>query len=248
MKQMDYEDFAGDFGMWAEKFKPFITGPQMFNIYQKLKQDAKTHTIFPKSDATFRSFGLTVPHNIRVVWYLMDPYPGVYFKTKLPQATGIPMDCSNSEDGKLQPSLIKFYQGMEEDLGYTVEKSKDLSYLLHQGVLLLNAELTVLKGVTGSHAGLWEPFQKFFLEEIMRGTTGISYVFSGENCKSLIKYVNEDANYIFETEHPVAASYGQRKWNHDNIFSSINKICLGNMGRPYEIMWDKKQWENELPF
>lgn len=249
-QMMDYNDFAGDFGMWAEKFKPFIISQEMFNIYQKLKQDAKTNTIYPKSDVTFRSFGLTVPNNIRVVWYLMDPYPGTYFKTKLPQATGVPMDCSNSEDGKLQPTLIKFYQGIEDDLGITVEKNKDLSYLLYQGVLLLNTELTVIKDRTGSHSGLWEPFHRFLLEEILSGTTGISYVFSGENSKNLIKYVNQDSNYIFETEHPVAASYGQRKWKHDNIFTKINTVCKGNFGKEYDIMWDRKEWDdmNEPPF
>lgn len=250
MGQLIFEDFAGMFGAWADRFKPFITSEAMFNIYQKLKEDARTHAIFPKSDNTFRSFGRSNPNSVHTVWYLMDPYPGVYYSNKEPHATGIPMDCTNSPDGKLQPSLIKFYQGIEDDLGVPVEKSPDLSYLLDQGVLLLNTDLTVKKGVTGSHSGLWEPFQKFFLEEIMGGTTGITYVFSGEKSRELMKYVNLDMNHIITNEHPVAASYGQRKWNHQNVFSKINHHLKGNLGKEYQIMWNKADWDdwNDPPF
>jgi len=70
--QLDYNDFAGKFGAWAELFKPFIESKDMFDIYEKIKEDAKKEVILPDSDNTFKVFAKTIPEDIKVVWYLMD--------------------------------------------------------------------------------------------------------------------------------------------------------------------------------
>lgn len=250
---LNYEEFAGKFGAWADRFKPFIESKEMYDIFQKLKEDAWTpegkrkELICPDSSNTFRAFATTVPDNIRTIWYLMDPYPRRY-KGGIMQATGIAMDCSNSPDGKIQPSLEKFYASMGKDIGKKVLESNDLTYLHDQGVMLLNTDLTCKLNKTGSHEKLWEPFQKFFLEEIMGCFTGIVYVLAGKASHRMEKFINPLGNYIFKIEHPAAASHGDRDWDCQKIFTKTNKIIEQNIGKEFTIKWDKKDWDEEPPF
>src|SRR5882672_9721621 len=110
---LDFETFRAKLGLWADKFKPFIEGKEMWDIYQKLKEDSMSDVIVPKSKDTFRAFGVTDPKDLKVVFYLMDPYPRKYTGGEF-QATGIAMDCRNSPDGKLQPSLINWYDALSK--------------------------------------------------------------------------------------------------------------------------------------
>jgi uracil DNA glycosylase len=232
---MKYEEFEPLFGDWAPKFREFIEGQEMYDIYQKIKKDALKEYIVPTSDNVFKVFQKTNPNNIKNIWYLMDPYSKSY-KNKEYQATGIALDCFNSPDDKLQPSLDIFYDGIDKNLNIKCKREKDLQYLLNQGVMLLNTDLTCKLNKTGSHAGLWEPFHKFFLEKVMYGTVGIPYVLSGNESKRLKKYINPLGNYIFEIEHPAAASRKQVDWNHKNIFSSINNLLTN------KIIWDYQEY------
>lgn len=240
--KLEFDEFAGLFGAWADKFRPFIEGKEMFEIYEKLKKDGQKEIICPKHEDVFRAFSTSFPEDIKSVWYMMDPYPKRY-KNKALQADGIAMSCSNSPDGKLQPSLEKFYEGMEKDLGYTVEHAKDLAYLCEQGVLMLNTDLTCKLNKTGSHKQLWSEFQKYFLGEVMRSTTGIVYVLCGKESVRMERYINPLGNYIVTLDHPVSASYTDTLWDCKNIFTKINKIIKSNNGS--EIYWDKRKWDKE---
>lgn len=244
-ERLNYEEFAPLLGKWAPKFKKFIEGKEMFDIYQKIKEDAKKETIVPISDNVFSVFRDSDPNNIKSIWFLMDPYPRRYKGTKIPQATGTAMDCSNSPDGKLQPSLEKFYEGMKKCLDKRVEWTPSLKYLTEQGVLLLNTDLTVKLNKTGSHEGLWSPFHKFFLEEVMRSYTGIIYVLSGNVSHKMEKYINPLGNYIFKIEHPAAASHKGTEWDCKNIFKITNKLLHDMNGS--EVFWSKEDFEN-MPF
>ncbi len=243
MDKLIFEDFAPLLGEWADRFRPFIESQEMFDIYQTLKNEKEV--IVPSSDVTFRSFANTSPRNLKSVWFLMDPYPRRY-KGGVNQATGIPMDCTNSPDGKLQPSLEIFYETMSKDLGKKVEQTPDLRYLLNQGVMLLNSDLTCKLNKTNSHDKLWEPFMKFFLEEVLSGFTGIIYVLSGNVSHRLEKYINPLGNYIYKIEHPAAASHTHKDWNNKNIFNLTNKILKANNNE--SITWDAKDYDQEPPF
>lgn len=88
MEKLDYESFKDKMGAWALKFKPFIEGKEMWDIYQTLKKDAASGTIVPKSLDTFRAFRIVDPRNLKVLFYLQDPYPRAY-KDGTPHATGL---------------------------------------------------------------------------------------------------------------------------------------------------------------
>lgn len=235
--KMEFDEFAPLFGPWADIFRPFIESEDMFNIYQKIKDEVfnKKRIVVPKYDNVFKVFQKSSPHNVKSVWYLMDPYPRRY-KDKNNQATGIAMDCSNSPDDTIQPSLETFYQSVDKYLGRRVEHRKSLQYLLDQGILLLNTDLTVRLNATGSHKGLWEKFQKFFLEQVMWSKPGIVYILSGEVSNSMEKYINPLGNHILKIEHPSFAARQQRDWNNKNLFKTMDTLS----GKTY---WDPAEYD-----
>lgn len=260
VNKLDFETFRPKLGNWANKFKPFIEGKEMWDIMQTIKKDAfdekvdkegnkvyvKRETIVPKSSDTFRAFATTEPSELKVIFYLMDPYPRKYKDGTL-QATGIAMDCSNSPDGKLQPSLINWYDAISNELGHKVEYCPSLEYLHEQGVMLLNTDLTCKLNKTQSHEGLWEPFQKYFLEEVLASDTQVIYVLCGKSSLRMKRYINPFCK-TFELTHPAAASHTHTDWDSKGVFKSINKILEENNG--YKIFWDRKAWEEfkEPPF
>lgn len=246
MEKLDYDSFKDKMGAWTPKFKSFIEGKEMWDIYQKLKIDNSQGGIVPKSSDTFRAFKLTDPRHVKVIFYLMDPYPRKYSNGEF-QATGIAMDCSNSPDGKLQPSLVNWYDAMSKELGYKVKYSPSLDYLHEQGVMLLNTDFTCKLNKTESHKGLWEPFQKYFLEEVLRSETHIVYVLCGKASLRMEQFINPFCK-IIKLSHPAAAAYSHTDWDSEGIFEQINKIIWA--ANRYHIFWDKDKWEEskELPF
>lgn len=250
-EKLDWEnEFKDKFHeSWHEKMKIAVESQWMFDIYQRLKADFLSGVkILPRSADTFNAFKYTNAGTVKVIFYLLDPYPRVY-PNKIPQATGIAMSCDNSPDGKLQPSLEKFYDAIERELKSEIDRNISLKYLLEQGVMMLNTDLTCKRNKTGSHEGLWEPFQKYFLEEIMGSTGDIIYVLCGKGSKKMKKYIYPTANHIIEVEHPAAAAYNNSDWNSEGIFIKINNI-LKSIGKT-QVYWDRAKWEeelNDLPF
>lgn len=239
-QKLEFESFKPKFGLWAEKFRPFVESKEMWDIMQVVKADAFREGVAPDSKNTFRTFGTTDPDSVKVIFILMDPYPRKYKDGQL-QATGIAMDCSNSPDGKIQPSLVYFYDALEKELGKKVERSKSLEYLHEQGVMMYNSDLTCKLNKTESHSGLWTPFQKYFLEEVMYGTTGIIYVLCGKSSQKLRRYINPLGNYIFELSHPSSAQYGSGVWDSKGVFNQINKILKENNND--HVYWNKAEWD-----
>ena len=244
MELLDFKTFEPKLGKWAPRFKPFIESKEMWDILQKLKSEGKV--VVPKSSDTFRAFSTTDPDNLKVIFYLMDPYPRQYKDGTL-QANGIAMDCSNSPDGKLQPSLIKWYDAIDKELGREVKRSPSLEYLHEQGVMLLNTDLTCKLNKTQSHEGLWEPFQKYFLEEVVGSDTQIIYVLCGKASHKMEKYINPFCR-IIKLAYPAAAEYSKGEWDSKGVFNQINSILKDNNGS--FIFWDKDLWESskDLPF
>lgn len=247
--KLDFQTFIPKLGEWAPKFKPFIESKQMWDIMQTVKQDAFKEGVVPKSSDTFRAFATTRPCDIKVIFYLMDPYPRMYKEGKIPQATGIAMDCSNSPDRKLQPSLENWYDAIEKelndnndpnDMDITINRSPSLQYLHEQGVMLLNTDLTCKLNKTSSHEGLWEPFQKYFLQEVVGADTQIIYVLCGKASLRMEKYINPFCR-IFKLTHPAAASHTHTDWDSKGVFTKINKILGDNNGD--HIFWNKDAWD-----
>jgi len=225
---MQYEKVADQFGSWGPKLRPFIESPAFDAIFKTLKDRAREGvTICPASPDVFRTFKETPYDRLKAVFLLQDPYP--WMKNGVMVADGIPMSCRNTK--VLQPSLELFYHGMQEDLKINIPRQPDLTYLANEGVLILNASLTVELNKPGSHAGIWDPFIKYLIEEVINFyNTGLPYVSFGKNAHVLAKSFVPFLHYPFEVEHPAAAAHKEREWKHENIFSKIDKITKENNG------------------
>jgi uracil-DNA glycosylase len=241
---MDYSKFEAQLGDWAPKFKSFIESSDFDDIYKFLKAESKEgKLICPEHGNTFRAFRETPFRKLRCVFILQDPYPWLKVDregNKIYTADGMAMSCSNT--GVCQPSLELFYQGIEDDLGYKVPRQPDLSYLAHQGILLLNTSLTVEMNKPSSHQGVWDKFMYYLLEEVISFYTGgIVYVSFGKNAHLMAKAIIPFLHWGFEVEHPAAAARKEREWKHDNIFTKINKILKDSNND--EIIWSFEEYE-----
>jgi uracil-DNA glycosylase len=224
---MNYEKIAPMLGDWALKFKPFIESEEFDKIVKFLKSESRPppegegKTICPEWTNVFKAFEKTPYKDLKCIFILQDPYP--WIKDGKYVADGIAMSCSNT--GICQPSLDLFYDGIADDLDEDVPHMPDLSYLAEQGVLFLNTSLTVEVNKPTSHKGIWDPFMDFMINEVVNFyNRGLIYVSLGKNAQITAKAIMPFLHWGFEVEHPAAAAHAERKWNHDKIFTKINKI------------------------
>ena len=232
---MNWEKFKELFHeSWHVKMRPFIESKECDDIYEFLKKESKRgKKIAPLSPNVYRCFEITPLDDVKVVMIGMCPYHT--FIDGSPVADGLLMGCSVT--GKLQPSLEKFYEGVEKDvysglnLHYT--KKPDVSYLAKQGVLMLNAALTTEMNKAGSHIKLWEPFTRYLLEEVL-APTGVPYIFLGKDASVYERYL-PPFSWSFTLSHPASASYKQSDWDTEGVFTRVNKILRDNNN--FSIEW-----------
>jgi uracil-DNA glycosylase len=232
---MNWELFKDQFHeSWHAKMQPFIESEACDDIYKYLKSESKRgKKIAPLSSNVYRCFKETSLDDVKVVMIGMCPYHT--FKDGNPVADGLLMGCSNT--GKLQPSLEKFYEGVEKELfdglNLKYQKLADVSYLAKQGVLMFNAALTTEMNKAGSHIDIWEPFTKYVLEEIIT-PLGVPTIFLGKDASRYEKYTSPFA-WNFVLTHPASAAYKQSDWDTEGKFGMINKVLKDNNN--FEIMW-----------
>jgi uracil-DNA glycosylase len=245
MKQMatklNWELFSPLFGDWSSRFKPFFDEGNFDSIYDRLKKDSlRGKRVAPLSTNVFRCFKETSINDVKVIVVGISPYhtftgwtnrflPGadVTKESKIiPVADGLCLSCSVT--GRLQPSLIQWYSACEGELNYGEEsvRNPDLLYLAKQGVLLLNAGLTVEEGKPCGHNALWEPFMKYLFEEVLV-TNGVPVILLGKEAQKLKRYIMP-FTWIFELSHPASASYANVQWNSNQVFTNCNKILKDN--------------------
>ena len=230
------------FGSWAEKLSPFITSPEFDEIFDFLKKEGRAGKIIcPQAKDVFRAFKECEYKDCKAVFFLQDPYPWV--KNGKFVADGVPMSCRNT--GVLQPSLELFYDGMEENLGKKVGRNADLTYLCHQGILILNTSLTVELDKPTSHKEIWKKFTNYLINEVLNYySTGLCVVAFGKHGQETAKSMMPFLHWTFDVEHPAAASYARRKWDHKNIFTDINIVLKNNQND--RILWDYNDYYRYL--
>jgi uracil-DNA glycosylase len=221
---------------WHIKIRPFVESKECDDIYEFLKKESKRgKKIAPLSPNVYRCFRETSLDDLKVVMMGMCPYHT--FLNDTPVADGLLMGCSVTN--KLQPSLEKFYEGVEKDVydGLNLHHTKDpdVSYLAKQGVLMVNAALTTEMNKAGSHIKLWEPFTKYLLEEVL-ALTGVPYIFLGKDASVYEKYL-PPFSWSFVLSHPASASYKQTDWDTEGVFTKVNKILKNNNN--FSIDWLK---------
>lgn len=196
---------------------------ELLKIGNIVAEKRKETSVFPYSNEVFRAFNETPFGKLKVVLLGYDPYPNRYKGE--PVACGLSFAPRNPE--YLPPSLRIIKKSMEEDL--LQGQPGDLNWfdLPKQGVLLLNAALTVEEGKSGSHLKLWENFTSGVLRTIQYNNTGLVFILLGKDANNFRPHINEAFNYVISRSHPASSVYSGSLWKHDKLWSECNKIIYG---------------------
>ncbi len=232
---MIWETFKDQFHeSWHDKIRPFIESKECDEIYSFLKKEGRRgKQIAPLSSETFRCFRETSYDELKLIMLGASPYHT--FRNGKPVADGLLMSCSVT--GKLQPSLDQFYEAMQREVykGEEIYREPDLSYLAHQGILLLNASLTTEMNKPSSHIRIWEPFMKYLFLNVL-DTTGAPILYLGKDAAKYKKWA-APFTWTFEVSHPASAAYSGTIWDSEGVFIKINTLLKNNNG--YTINWSK---------
>lgn len=236
--KMEWTPFVPRLGTWAEKLKPFYDSGGFDVIYDYLKaENSSGKKIAPDSRDTYRCFIETPLPSLKAVIVGMCPYHSVINGVIV--ADGLAMGCSKTR--LLQPTLHKFYEGLEMELHkglcLTCYWNANVAYLAHQGILMLNAALTTETGQPGAHQELWKPFMACVLKEVAKHRAPI--VFLGKDASELSYSLESDYPY-YELTHPVSAAYKSTKsspfiWETQGVFTKVNDLLADNGIKP--ILW-----------
>lgn len=194
----------------AEFEKDYMKGLRSFLVaeYQKGKK------IYPSCDNYFKAFNTTSFDKIKVVIIGQDPYHGPG------QAHGL---CFSVQKGvPPPPSLINIFKEMKSDLGEEIPSHGCLTDWAEQGVLLLNAVLTVEEGKAGAHSGRgWEQFTDQVISMLNEQKEGLVFLLLGNYAQKKAAFVNREKHFVLEIPHPSPLS-AYRGFFGSKPFSRIN--------------------------
>jgi len=212
---------------WKEVLIQEFESDYFSNLKTFLVNEKAKHRIFPPGNLIFNAFNLTPFPAVKVVLLGQDPYHNVG------QAHGL---CFSVPDGVAHPkSLINIFKELRDDLGVPVPQSGNLEKWAKQGVLLLNASLTVRAHEAGSHQHQgWETFTDAVIRALSEKRSGIVFLLWGKYAQAKEALIDTSKHFILKTVHPspLSASGGFFGCKH---FSKTNEILRRN--GEGEIIW-----------
>ena len=165
------------------------------------KEKAEGQKIYPPGSQIFRAFELTPVGNLKVVILGQDPYhgPGQAHGLSFSVSAGVPAP----------PSLKNIFKEIESDLGVKMSGYPDLEKWARQGVLLLNAVLTVRAGVAASHSKIgWEEFTDAVIRYISDNCEGVVFLLWGNFARSKSALIDRSRHHVLEAAHPSPLARG----------------------------------------
>jgi uracil-DNA glycosylase len=184
-----------------------------------LIEEKKQHIIYPPGNRIFNAFNLTPLDKVKVVIIGQDPYHGAG------QAHGL---CFSVPDGIIPPpSLVNIFKELKSDLNLIIPKTGNLEKWARQGVLLLNATLTVRDSHAGSHQGKgWERFTDAVIKVISARRENVVFILWGNYAQAKAQLIDANKHFILKGVHPspLSASRGFFGCRH---FSQTNRLLSG---------------------
>ena len=215
---------------WNDFFESIKDKTYSKELHEFLNQEYSCHVCYPPRPKVFNAFMLTPLNNVKVVIIGQDPYH------EPNQAMGLAFSVPNGVD--LPPSLINIYKEISNEYNVPVSRNGDLSYLATQGVLLLNASLSVRKAEPLSH-NIHQ--YKEFLKDVLMVLDGIDnpmvFLLWGGNARKLKEYVHNPKHLVLESVHPSPLSANRGGWFGNNHFRKTNEFLKANDIE--EINWIK---------
>lgn len=213
---------------WKQHLKEEFNKPYFEHLIEFVKKEYTVHTCYPKGSRIFAAFEACPFEDTKVVIIGQDPYHGPN------QANGL---CFSVQDGiPHPPSLINIFKEIQTDLGVPYPKSGNLERWAEQGVLLLNATLTVRAHEAGSHQNKgWEQFTDAVIKKIAEERTNVVFLLWGGFAKKKAKLIDSKVHHILTSGHPSPLSANRGYWFGNQHFSLCNKI-LNTTGNK-SIIW-----------
>lgn len=209
MKNVDIEP------SWHEKLMVEFEKPYFEMLTQFVRAEYANGLCFPPGKLIFNAFNQCPFDNVKVVLIGQDPYhePG--------QAQGL---CFSVGDGvKFPPSLRNIFTEIQSDLGVAVPDSGDLTRWAKQGVLLLNATLTVRAHAAGSHQNKgWETFTDAVIRAVSEGRDNVVFMLWGSYAQSKAKLIDSTRHCVLKSAHPSPLS-AYRGFFGNHHFSICNQ-------------------------
>ncbi len=207
---------------WDEELKEEYKKEYFTELMNFVRGEYKNKVIYPKQNEVFNAFRYTDFDNVKVVILGQDPYHGPN------QAEGL--SFSVSDDVLKPPSLQNIFKELESDLGIPFPKHNSLKPWTKQGVLLLNAVLTVEEHKPASHKGKgWEIFTDDVIEILNKREKPIVFILWGAFARSKKSLITNKQHYIIESAHPSPFSarngfFGSKPFSKTNDFLRKNGL------------------------
>ena len=213
---------------WQQVLEIEYEKPYFQKLISFVKNEYATKRCFPLESEIFAAFNHCPFDKVKVVIIGQDPYHG------FGQANGL---CFSVNDGiNFPPSLINIFKEIQSDLGLPIPISGNLERWADQGVLLLNATLTVREIEAGSHQKKgWETFTDAVIQKISDEKENIVFLLWGGFAKKKGAKINITKHHILETGHPSPLSANRGLWFGNKHFSKTNTY-LQSLGKE-TIKW-----------
>lgn len=207
---------------WHEVLKDEFEKPYFKSLVAFLKAEKQQgKVIYPEGKNIFRAFELTPFDQVKVLLLGQDPYHGPG------QAHGL---CFSVQKGiKPPPSLVNIYKELLDDLNIPISQDGDLSHWAKQGILMLNASLTVAAGQPMSHANIgWETFTDAVIKKVSDEKEKVIFVLWGRFAQQKEILIDKTKHTILKAAHPspFSAYNGFFGCKH---FSKINELLEGKI-------------------
>ena len=213
---------------WKAHLREEFEKPYFILLTDAVRQEYRQGTCYPPGSLIFNAFNLCPFDQVKVVIIGQDPYhePG--------QAHGLSFSV---QDGVLfPPSLQNIFKEIQDDLGTPIPLSGNLTRWAKQGVLLLNATLTVRAHQANSHARLgWQTFTDAAIKALATQRSHLVYMLWGGYARGKAYMINKEENLVLESVHPSPLSANRGGWFGNHHFSQCNAYLEQNGVEP--IQW-----------
>ncbi len=212
---------------WKTILQPEFEKDYFKELVNFVKQEYSNFTCYPKGKDIFSAFDYCPFEDVKVVIIGQDPYHGEG------QANGL---CFSVHDNITHPpSLINIFKEIETDLAKPYPKSGDLSRWAKQGVLLLNATLTVRQAQAGSHQNKgWEEFTDAVIKLISEKKQDVVFLLWGGYAKKKGAKIDKSKHCILSSGHPSPLSANRGYWFGNKHFSKTNTFLVSKGLKPIE--------------
>ncbi len=212
---------------WQKVLQPEFEKEYFKNLVEFVKHEYTNYTCYPKGKNIFSAFDYCSFEDLKVVIIGQDPYHGVG------QANGL---CFSVHDGITHPpSLINIFKEIQTDLGKPYPKTGDLSRWAKQGVLLLNATLTVRQSQAGSHQNKgWEEFTDAVIQIISEHKKDVVFLLWGGYAKKKGAKIDKIKHCVLTSGHPSPLSANRGYWFGNKHFSKTNEFLKNKNIKPIE--------------